>query len=123
MIKGIGIDMTRIERVKKACEKEHFLKRIFTEEEIRRYQKFPVRLAGNFAVKEAVAKCFGTGFRGFEPIEIEALRDELGRPYVVLHGKAKQLQERLGIETFFVTLTNEDEYACAAVVAEGRDMK
>ena len=37
-------------------------------------------LAGDFAVKEAVAKVFGTGFRDFMPGDIEVLRDELGSP-------------------------------------------
>ena len=54
------------------------------------------RLAGNFAVKEAVAKVFGTGFRTFGPREIEVLRDELGKPHVMLYGKAEETAKRLG---------------------------
>ena len=37
-----------------------------------------MKAAGNFAVKEAVAKVFASGFRGFRPIDIEVLRDDLG---------------------------------------------
>ncbi|MDO5411333.1 MAG: holo-ACP synthase [Lachnospiraceae bacterium] len=119
MIKGIGMDMVEISRIEKACRKEHFLHRIFTAEEVIRFQKFPARLAGNFAVKEAVAKVFGTGFRSFYPCDIEVLRDEAGRPYINLYGGAKEMQEKLGITSIFVTITNEKEYACAAAVAEG----
>lgn len=119
MIKGIGMDMVEISRIEKACEKEHFLNRIFTAEEVIRFQKFPARLAGNFAVKEAVAKVFGTGFRGFHPSDVEVLRDELGKPYVNLYGPARELQEKLGITSIYVTITNEKEYACAMAVAEG----
>ena len=119
MIKGIGMDMVEISRIEKACKKEHFLNRVFTEEEVIRFQKFPVRLAGNFAVKEAVAKALGTGFRSFFPSDVEVLRDDLGKPYVNLYGSARELKEKLGIQSFFVTITNEKEYACAVAVAEG----
>ncbi len=119
MIKGIGMDMVEISRIEKACEKEHFLNRIFTAEEVIRFRKFPARLAGNFAVKEAVAKMFGTGFRQFSPCDIEVLRDELGKPYVNLYGSAKELQDMLGITSIFITITNEKKYACAVAVAEG----
>lgn len=119
MIKGIGMDMVEVSRIEKACGKEHFLNRVFTAEEVIRFRKFPVKLAGNFAVKEAVAKVLGTGFRGFCPIDVEVLRDDLGKPYVNLYGSARELQEKLGITSVFVTITNEKEYACAVAVAEG----
>ena len=34
MIVGIGTDLIEIERIKKACEKEAFLVRVYTEEEL-----------------------------------------------------------------------------------------
>lgn len=36
-IVGIGVDSVEIGRVRKACERDHFVKRIFTEEEIRQF--------------------------------------------------------------------------------------
>lgn len=119
MIKGIGMDLVEISRIEKACEKEHFLNRMFTAEEVIRFRKFPVKLAGNFAVKEAVVKIFGTGFGKISPADIEVLRDERGKPYVVLYGAAKKMQENMGISSIFITITNEANYACAAAVAEG----
>lgn len=119
MIKGIGVDLVEIVRMEKACRKEHFLKRIFTAEEQIRYAKFPARLAGNFAVKEAVAKAFGTGFTDFCPCDVEVLRDERGKPYVTLYGKAKVHMEAMGITSVFVSITNEKDYVCAVAVAEG----
>lgn len=77
------------------------------------------RLAGNFAVKEAVAKVFGTGFRTFGPREIEVLRDELGKPYVMLYGKAEETAKRLGIKKLFVSISNTAVYASAYAVGEG----
>lgn len=119
MITGVGTDLIEIERVKKACKTEAFLLRIYTEQECRQAGGNAARLAGNFAVKEAVAKVFGTGFRGFEPRDIEVLRDELGKPYVNLYGKAKEMAEELGVRRLFVSISNTALYASAYAVGEG----
>lgn len=119
MIIGVGTDLVEIKRMKKACEKEAFLVRVYTEEERRQAGKQLSRLAGNFAVKEAVAKVFGTGFRSFGPGEIEVLRDSLGKPYVKLYGGAKELAESLGVSFLHVSITNTEEYALAYAVGEG----
>ena len=63
MIFGIGTDLIEVARVGKACEKEGFLARVFTEAECNLIRKQPQKAAGNFAVKEAVVKAFGTGFQ------------------------------------------------------------
>lgn len=124
MIVSIGTDLVEIARVKKACEKQAFLSRIYTEEERRQAEGtggFRIsRLAGDFAVKEAVAKALGTGFRRFMPVDIEVLRDALGKPYVVLYREAEKLSREMGIERIHVSITNEKEYALAYVVAEGQ---
>ena len=83
--------------MKKACEKEAFLSRVYTERERRQAGGKASVLAGDFAVKEAVAKVFGTGFRDFMPGDIEVLRDELGKPYVNLYGRAGETAEEKGI--------------------------
>lgn len=119
MIIGIGNDLIEIERVRKACEKEAFLRRFFTEKELELYRAKEVSLAGNFAVKEAVAKSFGTGFRGFEVIDIEVLRDELGKPYVNLYGGAREMFVKLGASNVHVSITNTKDYAAAFAVLEG----
>ena len=79
------------------------------------------RFAGNFAVKEAVAKVFGTGFRTFMPGDIEVLRDELGKPHVKLYGGAKELAQTMGIVRIHVSITNTKEYVVAFAVGEGED--
>jgi len=119
MIIGIGNDMIEIERVRKACSKATFLTRCFTIEEINSFGEKPISLAGNFCVKESVAKAFGTGFRDFSLIDIEVLRDELGKPYVNLYGKAKELAVGLGIKRIHVSICNLKELAEAVVVLEG----
>lgn len=119
MIIGVGTDLIEIERIKKACEKEAFLAHVYTEEERRQAGGKVSRLAGDFAVKEAVSKVFGTGFRSFGMPDIEVLRDELGKPWVRLHGEAKKLAETLKITRIHVSLTNTDSLASAYAVGEG----
>ena len=118
MIIGIGNDMIEIDRVIKACEKEAFLRRCFTEKEQELILLDAKKAADNFAVKEAVAKMFGTGFREIVPIEIECLRDQLGKPYVNLHGKALEIGEERGLKTVHVSISNTKKYASAFVVGE-----
>ena len=119
MLTGVGCDLIEIERVKKACEKEAFLLRVYTEMERRQANGKPSVLAGTFAVKEAVAKVFGTGFRTFMPKDVEVLRDELGKPYVILHGNAKLVVEEKGIRKIEVSISNTGEHAMAFAVGEG----
>lgn len=121
MILGVGTDMIEIERIKKACEKEAFLMRIYTAEECRQADGNPVRLAGDFAVKEAVSKVLGTGFRNFWTSDIEVLRDELGKPYVRLYGGARERFEEMGMERILVSITNTKIYATAFAVGEGKE--
>ena len=118
MIIGIGNDMIEIDRVVKACEKEAFLRKYFTEKEQELIALDKKKSADNFAVKESVVKMFGTGFREIVPSEIECLRDELGKPYVNLYGKALEMGQERGLRTVHVSITNTKKYASAFVVGE-----
>ena len=106
--------------MRNACEKEHFVSRTFTEAESRQAGGSASKLAGSFAVKEAVAKVFGTGFRTFMPGDIEVLRDELGKPYVRLYGGALEQFEKMGMEQIHVSISNTNGLAMAFAVGEGR---
>ena len=118
MIYGIGNDIIEIERVMKACSKESFLKRVYTDSERREALTHRRRLAGDFAVKEAVSKALGTGFAGFAPSEIEVLRDEYGKPYVKLYDRAAALAEEAGISRIHVSISDISGLVCAFAVAE-----
>jgi len=118
MIFGIGTDIIEVERIAKSYEKEHFQKRVYTEREQELIAGNEQRAAGNFAVKEAVVKAFGTGFGKIGPKEIEALRSENGKPYVVLHGEAKTFCETNQITRIHVSISNTKVYATAYVVLE-----
>lgn len=118
MIVGVGTDIIEIDRIRKACEKEAFLLRTYTELERQQADGSASMFAGDFAVKEAVSKCFGTGFAGVAPDEIEALRDEFGKPYAVLHGRAIELAKKLNISRIHVSISDTKEIAIAFAVAE-----
>lgn len=118
MITGVGLDLIEIDRVVKACRKESFMKRCFTQQEIELIMPSMKKAADNFAVKEAVAKMLGTGFRGFTPIDIEVLRDTWGKPYVNLYGKAAEIAQQKGITLIHVSITNTKDYSNAFAVGE-----
>lgn len=117
MIIGIGVDMIEIARVIRACERGHFLERIFSEREIDQMDTKKRRAASDFAGKEAVVKALGTGFTGIDADEIEILRTENGAPYVELHGKAAEKAEKLGVRIWHISITNTKELVTAFVTA------
>ena len=88
MIVGIGTDIVEISRVAKACGRSSFWNRVYTVREQELIGENMSRAAGNFAVKEAIVKAFGTGFGKIQPIQVEVLRDVTGKPYANLHGAA-----------------------------------
>ncbi|MFI3170866.1 MAG: holo-ACP synthase [Eubacteriales bacterium] len=118
MIVGIGTDLIEIERVRKACQKQAFYTRCFSVREQELIKENMSKAAGNWAVKESIGKCFGTGISGFQLNEIEVLRDKKGKPYVELYGSAQNLCAQLEIDTIHVSITNTEDYAIAYVIAE-----
>lgn len=118
MIVGIGCDIINIHRIEEAIKKKSFIEKMYTVDEQNVSGGKASFYADNFAVKEAVAKCFGTGVRGFRLTDIEVLRDEIGKPYVNLYGGAKKISEKLLISNILVTISNTDEISAAYAVAE-----
>ena len=82
MLKGCGIDLVEISRIKSAWERfgRRFLERVFTPSE-QAYclaRKRPEEsLAARFAAKEAVAKALGLGLGRFSWQEIEIVRSKM----------------------------------------------
>ncbi len=115
----IGIDIIEVERVEAAIEKhgEKFLRRIFTRKEIEycsRKRKAHQSFAGRFAAKEAVLKAMGTGLSsGIRWKDIEILNDEYGRPYVILHGRARELLNGRRVD---ISISHSDTCATAVCI-------
>lgn len=97
-------------------KKGPFLSRFFTEKENEYFEKRqdPKVVAGNFAVKEAFSKAIGTGIRDFGFKDVEVLREEGGKPYIVLGGKLKKKQFR----KIHCSISHDGDYATAIVLLE-----
>lgn len=122
MIYGVGTDIIEINRIKKAMERyPKFVDRLFSEEELEYYENKqwnPQNIAGGFSAKEAVLKAIGTGLRKFKWKEVEIIRDNKGKPFVILSGRAKEYADDNYIGLIHVSVTHCKEYAAATAVAE-----
>ena len=131
MIKGIGIDMASIAEIdrlaegiagKAAEEQGPFVRRTFTKAEVacalERHNPAEY-LAGRFAVKEAVFKALAPlTAEGFDFRCVETLTRPDGSPYVAIGPKLAAVMEEAGATELLVSITNEDDYAVAIVVAQ-----
>jgi holo-[acyl-carrier protein] synthase len=119
MTAAIGVDIIEVDRVARALAHhgERFLDRVFTSEERAYCRDRAPELAARFAAKEAVAKALGTGIGPVEWREIEIVRANGAAPTVLLHGRARQTADRLGVGSFQVSLAHTRQHAIAFVVA------
>ncbi|MCB0725976.1 MAG: holo-ACP synthase [Ignavibacteria bacterium] len=119
MVKGVGIDIIEISRIRKLMEDygDRFFQRILTENEIaycRKFSKPEHHFAGRFASKEAYSKSIGTGVgKEFSWKDIEILNNEKGKPYIV-HLKENEFSNY----KYEISISHTEEYACAAVTCE-----
>ncbi len=115
MVKGIGIDIIEVERVKKLAGKNpSFLQRIFTTQEIsyclikrNKYQ----HLAARFAAKEAFFKAIG---RRISWKDVELINLPSGKPQLEIKSK-----EKFSFVEAHVSISHLAEYAVATVILEG----
>lgn len=125
MIIGIGTDLASIERFSTAMGRhgERLALRLLGEVERERLIGHPspaAYLAKRFAAKEAFVKALGTGLRhGMRWTEIQVANDALGQPSLMLCGRAKALADAAGVRCIHLSLSDEDDLACAFVVLEG----
>jgi holo-[acyl-carrier protein] synthase len=117
MIKGTGVDIVEIDRIRSAVKKygTKFLSRVFTPHEIKyctsfNKLKYP-ELSVRFAAKEAYSKANGTGMVGIKWGQIEVYNDKKGKPLLKVKGKANKKAH--------ITLSHSKDYAVASVVIEG----
>jgi holo-[acyl-carrier protein] synthase len=128
MIIAIGNDLAEVDRIKTAVDDSRigprFRDRVYTKGEqayceSRRAAKYQ-SYAARFAAKEATMKALGKGWGRYVGwLDIEVVRKRGSRPEIVLHGKAKEYAETLGITRFHLALTHTALLAEAVVVAEG----
>ncbi len=124
MVYGIGVDITDITRFERFLEegKDALIRRVFTSGEIsycsckkRSAQHYALR----FAAKEAFFKALGLGLReGMSWHDVEVVRDELGKPDLLLRGRAAEIFADKGLTRSLTSLSHDGAYAVAMVVLE-----
>jgi|SRR6476469_5547167 holo-[acyl-carrier protein] synthase len=124
MIVGTGIDIAEVPRIAESIQRfgDRFLKRIYTEGEIRYCDSKANRVeryAARFAAKEASMKALGTGWsRGVRWRDIEVYRQPGSRPTIRFHGKAAEFAARLNAKNVSLSLSHTEEQAIASVILE-----
>lgn len=124
MIAGIGVDIVDIARIQALLDRygERFLRRVYTEAESAYAMdgaNRAERLAGRFAVKEAVMKALGTGkSQGILWRDVETVRGRFGKPEVRLHGQAVKWVKVRGWGAAHVSITHDGGKAVAFVILE-----
>ena len=115
VIKGIGLDIVEIERIKCLEERQpRFVNRVLTEKEQLAYQKLQGRrktefLAGRFSAKEAFSKALGTGIgKDLSFQDMEIVYNANGKPCF-----AKPVHEGVHL-----SITHSSQYAAAQVIIE-----
>ncbi len=124
----LGTDLCEIDRVKEIYNKygNAFLQKIFSLREINyclSNDKMVIqRLAVRFAAKEAVSKALKVGLnglgwgKGIHFKDIELVRDENGATFVKLYGVAKELEKKLCITDWEVSVSHSKTHAMATVI-------
>lgn len=126
MIVGHGVDLVEVARLSRSLKRfgDRFLERVFTQAEREYAGSGPRRdehLAARFAAKEAVFKALGTGWaQGAGWTDIEVVREDSGKPVLMLHGKAAVIAAGLGVTRWHLSLTHTGTMAMASAIAEGR---
>ena len=126
-IVGIGTAIVECPRIGRMIEQhgELFLRRVYTEREIRYCQarKHAIEhFAGRWAAKEAILKAIGTGWaRGISWTDLEVRNGLGGKPEVLVRGGAKDLAVERGIGDILVSISHCRTYATAYAIALRRD--
>ena len=120
MALATGVDIIEVARVEEAIARhgDRFLRRIFTPGELETCSGRPERLAGRYAVKEAVSKALGTGIGDFRWIDIEIVLDDRGKPELQLHQAAAKLAAELNLTEWAISLSHTETHAIGFVVAQ-----
>ena len=118
-----GVDIIEISRIARTLERygDRFLRRIYTPGELEYCRGRPSKLASRFAAKEATMKALGTGVRGVGWKDIEVTRAPSGAPGILLHGRAKDRAERIGVLEISVSMSDSQDNAVAFVVTRRED--
>ena len=120
-----GIDIIEVDRIKRSIDElgENFIKRIYTDQEIKycesknnnKYQYYAAR----FAVKEAAFKAISVLLKDKYSISwknVETINDKEGKPNIKFVALTKEVEKELSkIASIDVSISHTKEYAIASV--------
>jgi holo-[acyl-carrier protein] synthase len=124
MIFGIGTDIVAIERFQRFMDAENsaVIERLFTPLERSRCGSIKDAascLAARFGAKEAFLKALGSGLRdGISWQDMEVSNDALGKPELLLSGKAAEQFQANDLISIHLSLSHDGGNAIAMVVLE-----
>ncbi|HET8649721.1 MAG TPA: holo-ACP synthase [Gemmatimonadales bacterium] len=122
---GVGVDLVSLDRARRMLERrgEYALTRLLrpSEAEYLRERADPApHFAARLAAKEAVYKAMQSlpGARAIGWQDIEVLRDNEGRPTILLHGVAAEVASTRTHVVVHLSLSHTHEQAVATAVLE-----
>jgi holo-[acyl-carrier protein] synthase len=122
MIKGIGVDVIHVNRMKKWRMTPGLLERYFHPEELSaalaKGNGTDLSLAARFAAKEAFGKALGNGLAGIVLKDIMVKNRHNGQPEILVSGTALSALMQNGAGKIHISLTHESDNAIAMVVLE-----
>ncbi len=126
MVIHVGLDLVSVAQVTETLEgplAERYLARVYTDAEVSdcrtRDGIDPQRLAARFAAKEATLKVL-VETDGIPWRDIEIGGTPPGAVRLMLHGRAAERAAAAGVVDLAVSLTHEDGFAAAVVIADCR---
>ena len=122
---GNGVDIVENKRINKLIDDKKFIKRVFTNKEIRFSKNIKNKTnyyAKRFAAKEAFVKALGTGFRNnINFSDIEVINNKLGKPKINISKKVRTFIKKkfkLDKPKIYVSLSDENKHSIAYVILE-----
>ncbi len=119
----LGLDLVRVPRMEDSLGRfgERFTQRVFTPDEIAYCESAPAerarRFAARLAAKEAAWKALRLDDRGHAWTSIEVIRAASGACSIALHEPLKSRAAEAGARAVSLSITHEDDYAAAVVLA------
>jgi holo-[acyl-carrier protein] synthase len=122
---GNGVDIVENKRINKLIDDKKFIKRVFTNKEIRFSKNIKNKTnyyAKRFAAKEAFVKALGTGFRNnINFSDIEVINNKLGKPKINISKNVRAFIKKkfkLDKPKIYVSLSDENKHSIAYVILE-----
>ncbi len=122
MIRGIGIDICDVKKLKTAVKKnKKFLTRVFSAMEIvycKGKKESFLHYAGRFAVKESFIKAVSVD-KLIRLNEIETKNNRNGKPDIIVKGKVKALLKKKKAKKIMISISHTKAAAAAVCILEG----